>query len=77
MWGIVLEYMYSDDFLTVWEINGKSVEGHEPDNSTLIGMIWTLPSHRLSLDFGGRFGLSEPAPDWLFTLGITVASSVP
>jgi hypothetical protein len=75
IWGVVLEYMVSNDFLAVWEIDGKAVESHIPDDSTLIGMIWTIPSRRLSLDLGGRFGLTDPAPDWLFSLGITFSFS--
>jgi len=76
IWGLVLEYMMSDNFLAVWEIDGKGVENHIPDNSTLVGMIWTFPSSRVSIDIAGRFGLTDPAPDWLVTLGITFAFSV-
>ena len=76
IWGVVLEYMISDGFLAAWEIDGKAVESHVPDDSTLIGMIWAIPSRRLSLDIGGRFGLTDVAPDWLFTLGVTFDFSV-
>jgi len=76
LWGFVLEYMISDDFWAVLEIDGKAVKSQVPDDSTLIGMIWEIPSSRLSLDIGGRFGLTDPAPDWLFTLGITYNFSV-
>jgi hypothetical protein len=66
----------SDNFLAaVWEINGKAVENQVPDDSTLIGMIFEMPSHRVILDIGGRFGFTDPAPDWLVTLGVTYAFS--
>jgi hypothetical protein len=32
--------------------------------------------HRVSLDIGVRFGLTDPAPDWLLTMGVTFAFSV-
>ena len=76
----MLEYIVSTDFLNaVWEINGKAVENHVPDDSTLIGIILAMPSvtpsNRVSIDMAGRFGLTDPAPDWLFTLGVTFAFS--
>jgi hypothetical protein len=61
----------------VAEINGESVRGSRPNNSALVGAVWSLtapaPFHELSFDIGVRHGLSSAADDWGGTAGVTFA----
>ena len=61
----------------VAEINGESVRGGGPNNSVLVGAVWSItgpaPFHELSFDIALRHGLSGAAQDWGGTAGVTFA----
>jgi hypothetical protein len=77
VWGVIVEHAIRGPVRAVAEVTGESVRDRPPDNSTLLGAVWSVqapaPLHELSLDVGVRRGLSGAADDWGGTAGITVA----
>jgi len=72
-----VEHAIGGPLRAVAEVNGKSVRSSRPDNSALIGAVWSVqapsPLHELSFDVGVRRGLSSAADDWGGTAGVTFA----
>ncbi len=69
VWGIIGEYPFEGKFRIAGEINGTAQNDEQPENSALIGFIWTIG--KADYDFGFRKGLSDIAPDWELTAGVT------
>ncbi len=69
IWGIILEYPFEGKLRLVGEINGVFKRNELPENLGLIGFIWEVRG--VALDSGLRVGLTEAAPDWELTAGIT------
>lgn len=64
-------------FRLVGEVNGESVEHERANNSALLGFIWQpFPRRELWIDAGIRRGITDAAPDWQATLGLTFAFPV-
>jgi hypothetical protein len=77
VWGVIVERPIVGPLRAVVEINGESVRGGRPNNSALVGAVWSItapaPFHELSFDIGVRRGLSSAAEDWGGTAGVTFA----
>lgn len=71
IWGVIVEFPLFPSFRLVGEVNGESVKGEPANNSGLFGFIWQPPSSKVLIDAGIRRGISNGAPDWRFTLGLT------
>ena len=69
VWGIIGEYPFEGRFRLVGEIAGTAQHDGPPENSALIGFVWN--SGKVDYDFGFRKGLSDDAPDWELTSGVT------
>lgn len=69
LWGFILEYPLQKSFRLVGEVNGSFKKDSLPENSALIGFIWSI--HGKDFDFGVRKGFSNAAPDWALTTGRT------
>lgn len=76
VWGVIAELPIDPKFRLVAEVNGESVRGKPADNSGLLGFIWETPLPHLFVDAGVRKGISNGAPDWLFTTGLTFGFSL-
>jgi hypothetical protein len=80
IWGAIAEHTIRGPLRAVAEIDGESVRGARPDDSALVGLIWTVPApapfHELAIDVGVRRGISNAADDWGGTAGVTFAFSV-
>ena len=76
-WSVIVERPLVGPLRAVTEINGESVRGSTPNNSALVGAIWSVtgpaPLHELSFDIAVRHGLSSAADDWGGTAGVTFA----
>ncbi len=77
IWGVIGELPIVPDFRLVAEVNGESTRGEGANNSALIGFIWKPTSVNLYLDAGVRHGISNAAPQWQFTLGLTYGFPLP
>ena len=75
IWGVIGELPLHSKLRLVGEVNGETTDGERPNNSALLGLIWQA-SKNLSLDAGVRHGISQAAPDWQFTLGLTFGFSL-
>lgn len=77
MWGLILEHVVGGGLRAVAEFNGESVSRSPADASALVGAIWDVrapwPLNELSFDVGIRHGLSNAAPNWGGTAGLTFA----
>jgi hypothetical protein len=77
VWGVIVERPLVGPLRAVAEINGESVRGGRPNNSALVGAVWSItapaPLHELSFDIALRHGLSSAAQDWGGTAGVTFA----
>jgi len=76
VWGVIGELPLHPKLRLVGEINGEATQGERPNNSALLGFIWQPTSRNLFLDVGVRHGISDAAPDWQFTIGVTFGFSV-
>jgi hypothetical protein len=61
----------------VGEVNGERTRGERPNNSALLGVIWQPTPSNVFLDAAVRHGISDAAPDWAFTVGLTFGFSLP
>ena len=77
IWGAIGELPVVPDFRFVAEVNGESVRGERANNSALIGFIWKPTSANVYLDAGVRRGITNAAPEWQFTLGLTFGFPLP
>jgi hypothetical protein len=77
LWGVIGELPLLSCLRLVGEVSGESLWKEMPDNSVLLGLIWQLPSTPVLLDGGIRKGITQGAPDWLFTTGLTWSFSLP
>ncbi len=77
IWGVIGELPVVPDFRLVAEVNGESVRGERANNSVLIGFIWKPTSANVYLDAGVRRGITDAAPEWQFTLGLTFGFPLP
>ncbi len=77
IWGVIGEFPIVRDFRLVAEVNGESTRGERANNSTLIGFIWKPTSANVYLDAGVRRGLTDAAPEWQFSLGLTYGFPLP
>jgi hypothetical protein len=77
VWGVIAERPVWGPLRAVAEIDGESVRRAEPNNSALVGAVWSVPGpapfHELSFDVGVRRGLSNRADDWGGTAGVTLS----
>jgi hypothetical protein len=77
VWGVIVERPLVGPLRAVAEVNGESVRGGRPNNSALVGAVWSItapaPFHELSFDVGVRHGLSSADEDWGGTAGVTFA----
>jgi hypothetical protein len=76
-WGVIGELPLHPKLRLAGEVSGESTRGRRPDNSALLGLIWQPTSSNLFLDAGVRHGISDAAPDWAFTVGLTFGFSLP
>ncbi len=77
IWGIIGELPLHPRVRLVGEVNGENAQGEQPNNSVLVGFIWQPTARNLFLDVGARHGIGRGAPDWQFTLGLTVGFETP
>ena len=77
IWGVIGELPLHSKLRLVGEVNGETTQGERPNNSALLGVIWQPTSKNLFLDAGVRRGVSDAAPDWQFTIGLTFGFSLP
>jgi len=77
IWGVIGELPLHSKLRLVAEFNGETTQGERPTNSALLGVIWQPTSKNLFLDAGIRHGISQAAPEWQFTIGLTFGFSVP
>jgi len=56
----------------VSEVNGENIQNQRANDSALLGLIWQPTSKNLSFDAAVRRGITRAAPDWQFTLGLTL-----
>jgi hypothetical protein len=73
IWGVIGELPITETLRVAGEINGESVENDVAGASALLGTIWDVPGHPLTVDAGVRCGLTSAADDWAVTLGFTYA----
>jgi hypothetical protein len=72
IWGVIGELPLHAKLRVVGEVNGEvTPQGERPNNSALLGLILQPTSKNLFLDAGVRRGISDVAPDWQFTIGLT------
>jgi hypothetical protein len=71
LWGVVVEVPVAGGMRVVSEVDGESTDGARPANQALLGGIWESSSFPLAVDVGVRRGLSDGAPDWALTAGLT------
>lgn len=76
VWGVIAELAVHPKLRFVGEINGESIQDARPNNSALFGVIWQPTSANLFLDAGVRHRISQVAPEWQFTLGLTLGLSL-
>lgn len=76
-WGVIGELPLHPKVRLVGEVNGESTRGERPNNSALLGVIWQPTSRNVFLDAAVRHGISNSAPDWAFTVGLTFGFSLP
>jgi len=76
-WGVIGELPLHPKLRLVGEVNGESTQGQRPNNSALLGVIWQPTARNASFDAAVRHGISEAAPDWAFTVGLTFGFSLP
>jgi hypothetical protein len=77
IWGVIGELPLHSKLRLVGEVNGETTQGERPNNSALLGVIWQPTSKNVFLDAGVRRGISQAAPDWQFTIGLTFGFSIP
>lgn len=77
VWSLIGEFLLLPNFRPVAEVNGESTRGERANNSALIGFIWKPTSANLYLDAGVRRGITDAAPEWQFTLGLTYGFPLP
>jgi hypothetical protein len=71
LWGVIVEYPFVEGIKMGAELNGAVKEQGSPETSGLLGLVWDLG--RASLDLAVRRGLSEAAPAWEVTSGVTIS----
>ena len=76
IWGIIGELAVLPGLRLVGEIAGEDARGARPNHSALLGLIWQVASAAW-LDAGVRRGLTEGAPDWQVTAGVTLGFRLP
>jgi len=76
-WGLIGELSVHPRLRLAAEVNGQATRGREPNNSALVGVLWQPTSKNLVLDAGVRRGFGGAAPDWEFTLGLTIGFLLP
>jgi len=77
VWGVIGELPVHSRIRLVGEANGESIQGAQSNISALFGVIWQPTSANLFLDAGVRRGISQAAPDWQFTMGLTFGFAFP
>jgi hypothetical protein len=77
VWGVIVELEVHPKLRLVGEVNGESIQDARPNNSALLGVIWQPTSANLFLDAGVRHRISQAAPEWQFTMGLTFGFSLP
>src|SRR5262245_45146982 len=76
IWGVIGELPVVRSLRVVGEIAGEDVRGELPNHAALIGFIWqAAPS--VAVDAGLRRGLTDGAPAWQITAGVTFGFRVP
>ena len=76
VWGVIVELPITPKFRLAGEVNGEKIKGKPADNSGLFGFIWKSPWSNIFIDAGVRRGISNGAPDWQFTTGLTFGFSL-
>ena len=77
VWGVIAELAVHPKLRLVGEVNGETIQDARPNNSAQLGVIWQPTSANLFLDAGVRHRISQAAPEWQFTMGLTVGFSFP
>ncbi len=77
VWGVIGELPVHPKLRFVGEINGESIQGARSNDSALLGVIWQPTSANLFLDAGVRHRISQAAPEWQFTMGLTFGFALP
>jgi hypothetical protein len=76
-WGVIGELPVHPKLRIVGEVNGEGTQGRQPNNSGLVGVLWQPTPKNIVLDAGVRRGFGGAAPDWQFTLGLTLGFPLP
>lgn len=76
VWGIIGELAVLPRLRVVGEVAGEDARGARPNHSALLGFIWQVASSAW-IDAGVRRGLTDGAPDWQFTAGVTLGFRLP
>jgi len=77
IWGVIGELPVHPKLRIVGEVNGEGAQGRQPNNSGLVGVLWQPTPKNIVLDAGVRRGFGGAAPDWQFTLGLTLGFPLP
>jgi hypothetical protein len=78
IWGVIGELPLSNGLRLVGEVNGEKPRRENQRDSGLLGVIWRpWSSKNVSFDAGVRRGFTTAAPDWQFTMGVTLGFSMP
>jgi hypothetical protein len=71
-WGLIGEHPLVDGVRAVGELAGEAVNTLTPENSGLLGLIWSSGWRDADFDLGVRRGLSAAAPLWSVVAGISI-----
>jgi hypothetical protein len=77
VWGVIGELPVHPKLRVVGEVAGESIQAERLQSSALLGVIWQPTARNIFLDAGVRRGLTQAAPDWEVTLGLTFGFAVP
>ena len=75
-WGLIAEKPLIAGVRAVSEFAGEAVRGRTPDDSILLGAIWSSGWRDADFDFGARRGLAAISSAWSVTAGISIPFAV-
>jgi CheY-like chemotaxis protein len=70
--GLIGEHPLVDGVRAVGELAGEAVNTLTPENSGLLGLIWSSGWRDADFDLGVRRGLSAAAPLWSVVAGVSI-----
>jgi len=74
--GLIAEHPLAGGVRAVGELAGEAVNTLTPENSGLLGLIWSSGWRDADFDLGARRGLGAAAPPWSAAAGISIPFAV-